>query len=357
MFNFRLFLVILTAVFCSACSDFGYYLSAGLNQLSILNSREDLETVLSKANAKHDQELADKIKLIQDARSYASKLGLSVGGTFDSIAQLKNEKKIWVLMATEPNSMRLHYWSYPIVGRAPYKGFFEKELVLSTQAEFDQKKYITNIRQTVAFSSLGWFDDPLLPSLLKLDRLILTNTIFHELIHKQIWIKNRVALNESLASFLGYEINVSFYRARLKTLLDQQAERLTADNSSSAQLTQARLDYRQALEQRTRMFANAKRMRVLYGRLTRLNRAIRLSQSARLERSHIFERLKLPSGANNAEIMQQKIYLTAISSLAACSKKYQQLPKLFAFIERMFKVTPQVSLSKLRRCSIGLDHK
>ncbi len=356
MLIFRLFLLLLLVFCCSSCSDFGYYLSAGLNQLNILNSREDLDTILNRAKASNDQELINKIKLIQAARSYATKLGITVGGTFDSIAQLENEKKIWVLMATEPNSMRLHYWEYPIVGRAPYKGFFDQELSQSTQQEFDQKKYTTNIRETVAFSSLGWFDDPILPSLLKLDRLVLTNTIFHELIHKQIWIKNRVALNESLASFLGYEINVSFYRSRLKTLIDQQRESQLA-NYSSDLLAQARLDYQQALEQRARLFANAKRMRVLYGRLTRLNREIRLDQAGRSERSHIFERLKLNSEANNAEIMQQKIYLTAISNLADCSKKYPQLPKLFAFIERMFKVSPQVSLSKLRRCSVGLDRK
>jgi predicted aminopeptidase len=101
-----------------------------------------------------------------------------------------------------------------IVGSVPYKGYFSKK---DAQAEIERLKaagYDTALRTSAAFSTLGWFDDPLLSHLLKYDKVLLSEIVFHELFHNTLYIKGAGAFNESSANFVGHRAAIDFFRDR-----------------------------------------------------------------------------------------------------------------------------------------------
>ena len=330
-------LLVALILLISGCSDINYLLTAGLNQIQILRARENIQDLLQEKN--DSAKLLHKLELVQESLQFARHMGLNVGQTYSTFARIKNEKQVWVLMACKKNSFRLHYWDYPIVGKTPYKGFFVKADAYAEQDKFQQKDFTTEIRTAVAFSTLGWFDDPLMPSMLKSSPVELTNTIFHELVHKDIWIKDHVALNESLANLVGHRLNVIFYRERLKELLPAR--------ETPQKLAKGRQQYRAALQQEQKLFKSAAIMRLLYNRIKKAQQQQMLSPE---KRSQIFRTLKINTEISNAAILQRKIYLSAIPQINNCYKRFPQLPNLFAFLRRMFKLHPQEGLKILKRC-------
>jgi len=100
------------------------------------------------------------------------------------------------------------------VGRVPYKGFFSQAEAESKANGFQQRGYDTTIRPVSAFSTLGWFDDPLLDHLLRLDKVTLAEVIFHELLHNTLFVAGSVNFSESLANFFGNRAGMIFFRDR-----------------------------------------------------------------------------------------------------------------------------------------------
>jgi predicted aminopeptidase len=115
-------------------------------------------------------------------------------------------------MAAPKTDLRPYAWWYLFVGSVPYKGFFSKEAGEAEAERFQARGYDTYIRTSPAFSTLGWFDDPLLAHLLKYDRVTLAEVIFHELLHNTLFVKGQVSFNESLANFVGHQAAVLFFR-------------------------------------------------------------------------------------------------------------------------------------------------
>jgi predicted aminopeptidase len=115
-------------------------------------------------------------------------------------------------MAAPKTELKPYTWWYLFVGRVPYKGFPSEESAKVEADRFAAQGYDTHIRQAAAFSTLGWFDDPLLAHLLHYDKVTLAEIVFHELLHNTFFVKGAVDFNESLANFVGYRAAMSFFR-------------------------------------------------------------------------------------------------------------------------------------------------
>jgi predicted aminopeptidase len=122
---------------------------------------------------------------------------------FDRYVEVGSEYVTWVVYASPPYKMESKTWCYLFVGCAPYRGFFDQQDALEFANLLREDGFDTYVAGVRAYSTLGWFKDPILSSMLNSDRSSLASLIFHESAHGRIWIKGDVAFNESFASFVA----------------------------------------------------------------------------------------------------------------------------------------------------------
>jgi len=203
---------LLSAVFLAGCSPF-YILRAAYEEGKILWRREPIESVLQRPDL--DPETQEKLKLVLAVREYARDvLKFRVGGSYASYSYVDRRALSYVLTVAPKTDLTPYTWWFLFVGHVPYKGFFSEESAKTEAKRFEAEGYDTYIRTSPAFSTLGWFDDPLLAHLLKYDKITLTEVIFHELFHNTLFISGQVDFNESLANFIGNRAAILFFRDR-----------------------------------------------------------------------------------------------------------------------------------------------
>jgi predicted aminopeptidase len=196
----------------TGCSPL-YVFQAAYEEGKILWRRQPIERMLERPDL--DSDTREKLQLVLAVREYAQEpLKLRVRGSYASYSYVDRPTLSYVLMAAPKTDLRPYTWSYPFVGSFPYKGFFSKEAAEAEAERFQARGYDTYIRTSPAFSTLGWFDDPVLAHLLKYDKVTLAEVIFHELLHNTLFVKGQVSFNESLANFVGRQAAVLFFRER-----------------------------------------------------------------------------------------------------------------------------------------------
>jgi predicted aminopeptidase len=198
------------AAVLSGCSP-GYVFRAAYEEVKILWRREPIEEILRRGEL--DRETREKLELVLAVREYAAqRLRFRVGGSYATHSTTDRAVLTHVLMAAPQTSLSPHTWWFLFVGSVPYKGFFSEQTAQAEARSFQTRGYDTLIRPSPAFSTLGWFDDPLLGHLLRYDKATLAKVVFHELFHNTLFIKGAVDFNESMANFIGNRAAVLFLR-------------------------------------------------------------------------------------------------------------------------------------------------
>lgn len=166
-----------------------------------------------------------KLQLVLEARRFAvDSLGLPAKDAFTKFTQLDHDTLVLVLSGTRRDALVPATWWFPVVGRVPYKGFFDFEEAKNAEASLQEEGYDTYLRPSPAFSTLGWFNDPLLSTTLNSDSLFIVQTVIHELTHNRIYVKGSAVFNESFAEFAGSRGAVEFFRTRGDTAGARRAE-------------------------------------------------------------------------------------------------------------------------------------
>lgn len=197
-----------TSLLCSC--QLNYLLHVGYNQLSILNSGESIDDILSSERVTTEQKR--KIELSQEVRIYAfEKLKLKKTKNYSSYVDLKRPYVTYTVSASEKWKFEPYLWSFPIIGKAPYKGFYKESLAKKEAEELKKADFDVSVRGVSAYSTLGWFSDPLLSSMLNYSEQQLVNTIIHELVHTTLFIKDNINFNERLAVFVANKGTELFY--------------------------------------------------------------------------------------------------------------------------------------------------
>ena len=139
-------------------------------------------------------------RVVEFARS---ELGLDAGNSYRRYAALDEPFVVWNVFAAPPLSFDGHRWCYPFVGCVPYRGFFDQRAALRAEAGLVRRGYETHVAGVAAYSTLGWFDDPLLSTFIDWPEPRLAELLLHEISHRRIWVRDDPAFNESFAAFAG----------------------------------------------------------------------------------------------------------------------------------------------------------
>ena len=217
-------LVAATWLDLAGCATAEFYTQAALGQASLLLARRDAQAVIDDPQT--DPAVAEKLRLVTALLRYAEdELALPAGNRYQSYVEIEGPV-VWIVAAAPEFSVSAVPRCYPIIGCAVYRGYFSQRDAKREAARLalDHDVVVTG---SAAYSTLGWFDDPVLSSFLGYDDGPLANLIFHELAHSVIYIRDDSAFNESFASFVGVEGaarwladnggDADAYRARVRT--------------------------------------------------------------------------------------------------------------------------------------------
>jgi predicted aminopeptidase len=191
-----------------------YVARLGWTEAKILWRREPIREVIAQAGT--DAGLRGRLELVLAAREFArDRLGFRVGESYDSYAAVAPaEATIHVVSAAYRDRLASYTWWYPIAGRVPYRGFFDERAARAEAARLARRDLDVDVRPALAFSTLGWFADPLLSTTAEADAVPLVTTVLHELFHQTLYVPGEPAFNESAATFAGERGAVAFFCGR-----------------------------------------------------------------------------------------------------------------------------------------------
>lgn len=156
-----------------------------------------------------------KLEIVLAARAFASEsIQLRARRSFTTFSGLQHDTLVLVLSAAYRDRLKAYTWWFPIVGRVPYKGFFDFGAARTTARSLDREGFDVYLRPSPAFSTLGWFNDPLVSTSLNADSIDLANTVIHELTHNTFYAPGQAVFNESFANFVGARGSAWFFRSR-----------------------------------------------------------------------------------------------------------------------------------------------
>ena len=225
-----------------ALTEMGRYLArAGWEEAKILWARRPISEIVADSSV--SAATRQKLRVVLDARAYAAdSLALDVGDSFTTFTQLERDTLVLVLSAAYQDRLRYYRWWFPIVGRVPYKGWFDFGQAREAERDFRRRGFDTYLRPASAFSTLGFFNDPLLSTTLRADSLTLANTVIHELLHNTFYASGKAEFNESFANFVGARGSAEFYRSRGSARAAAEADARWLDQKRMARFWQRLYD-------------------------------------------------------------------------------------------------------------------
>ena len=194
--------VLLTLLIAFNFKAIQYGIQQGIGQAEVLWDAKPIDELML------DTQFSDSIKqqfiFIEEVKEFAeTELGLKPTENYSTFYDQKGEPILWVVTASPEFKIEAKEWCFPIAGCFPYKGSFDLEIAEKEEALWKQKGFDTEIDEVNAWSTLGWFKDPILSSMLKRSKGRLAELIIHESTHATLYVKDSVQFNENLASFIG----------------------------------------------------------------------------------------------------------------------------------------------------------
>lgn len=223
----RLALLALGALAQSGCSGMSYYAQSIHGQLSLLAKRKPIAAL--SENPGVSEELRTRLRTVIDIRAFASEeLQLPDNASYRTYAQLDRPYVVWNVFATPEFSLKPKVWCFPVVGCVSYRGYFSEDRARRYAEQLRAAGFDTYVGGVRAFSTLGWFADPILSTMIDQSPAALAGVIFHELAHQRLYLKGDTAFNEAFAvtveregverwlSARGWQQTLADYRRKAK---------------------------------------------------------------------------------------------------------------------------------------------
>jgi predicted aminopeptidase len=338
--------VVLAVGFFSLAPTGRYLLRGAWAEAKILARRRSITDLV--ANPSTGAAVASKLRLVLAARAFAvDSLHLEAKKSFTTYSQLDRDTLVLVLSAAYPDRLSAHTWWFPIVGRVPYKGFFDFKAASDAAAELAREGLDVYLRPSPAFSTLGWFNDPLLSTSLRADSIDLTNTVIHELTHNTFYASGQAVFNESFANFVGARGAAWFFRSRGASAAADIQDARWEDEKLMARFWDAL--YR-SIDSAFKAHSDSKAARLgardtIYGR-ARQQLVEVLGPKLRTISPRALARMRL----DNAALLAHRIYLTDVDLFdAVWMREGGDLRRAFSTIVRLAKAQPKKPFDALRR--------
>ncbi|MDN5863960.1 MAG: aminopeptidase [Gammaproteobacteria bacterium] len=181
----------------AGCS-LGYYLQAIDGQLSIMAKRRPVKEVI--ADPATSPEVRRKLEWVLEVQRFArTELALPESDSYKSYVALDRRYPLWAVNAAPEFSLTPRQWCYPFAGCVPYRGYFSREEAEAFAGTLEKQGYDVAVRGVPAYSTLGWFDDPVYSIMLQWGKVALAGMIIHELAHEKLYVSGDAAFNESFA--------------------------------------------------------------------------------------------------------------------------------------------------------------
>ncbi len=341
--NLLRFLLIPCLVLISACSSVGYYAQSVAGQMALVQLQKPVATIIDDQTS--DPRLRQQLAEIRQILDYAhTVLGLPDNGSYRKYADLDREFVVWNVFAAPAYSLEPKQWCYLVVGCTNYRGYFSKQSALDYAKTLQQSGWEVSVNGVIAYSTLGWFDDPLLNTMLHRQPWEIARLLFHELAHQHIYFTDDTDFNEAYAEAIAL-IGLDGW---LQTQTSEVARRVDIALEHEEQFY-------------TLMLAARDRFAQLYrsGKAEQQMREDKASLHRQLREDYL--RLKQDWGGDNRydQWVDTRINNAALSALAtyrelvpAFRASFQQrgarLPEFMAWIEQMSECTADARRRALR---------
>jgi len=212
--SFILYIALLISTI--GCSSISYVMEAGYGQLKIFNRAQPLEKALSKPNLlkPYEKKILSEMPTI---REYMNEIGLKKNVNYREYVPLDQAYVTYVVTASDPLAFKARTWSFPIVGSFNYIGFHKEKSAQKFAEELKKEDLDVSVRGARAYSTLGWFSDPILSSML-IDKDFgvgyFVNTIIHETVHVTVYVNGQSYFNESMANFFADQVTPLYLERR-----------------------------------------------------------------------------------------------------------------------------------------------
>ncbi|HEY7232591.1 MAG TPA: aminopeptidase [Gemmatimonadaceae bacterium] len=326
-----------------------YLVRAAWEEARILARRRSIVDMV--ADSATSAAMRRKLEIVLAARSFASdSIHLRARQSFTTFSRLEHDTLVLVLSAAYRDRLEAYTWWFPIVGRVPYKGFFDFGAARTAARMLDRQGFDVYLRPSPAFSTLGWFNDPLVSSSLKADSIDLANTVIHELTHNTFYASGQAVFNESFANFVGARGSAWFFRSRDQSDAAEEADARWGDDKLMARFWE-RLYHsidsaykahpgKDSTHVRERIAARDSVYRQARTELVEV-----LGPKLRTIGPRVLERMRL----DNAALMARRIYLTDLDLFdAVWEREGENLKKTIAEVIKLAKSKPRDPFGAMR---------
>ena len=190
--------LLVAGLLLSGCSELPYYRQAIAGHLRLITDRQSIDALLG--NDDTDPVLARQLGTVQELLAFArDTLALPSAGSYRHYVALGRPYVSWNVFAAPELSLEPVRWCFPFAGCVPYRGYFDQDEARCYASRLAAKGYEVSIEGATAYSTLGWFDDPVLSSMLGHGEDFLAETLFHELAHQKVYVRDDASFNEGFA--------------------------------------------------------------------------------------------------------------------------------------------------------------